>query len=217
MPELTFLDVEDELKSVCGSLDGENLLIRNELHRSRGFRKIHLELAEIGSGLQIVHCVFFPDCRYDLPIFGTDVVVGPTGVSAAIVDLSPSRSKLPFLIHKRLEELKVPLFSKVRELPAWGNIFSPYVSFVRPNGKEEEAFFIEIVDNYLDILISTLMATVPDQVDNPLTIERYKGQKFYYLQQKRNDKTRNVLAKAFNPYWAERYIDMLLFDCPPIF
>ena len=34
-------------------------------------------------------------------------------------------------------------------------------------------------------------------------------------QQKRNDKTRRVLEKAFSVEWADRYIEELLFDNPP--
>ena len=36
----------------------------------------------------------------------------------------------------------------------------------------------------------------------------------YCKQQKQNDKTRRVLEKAFNPAWADRYIEELLFDDP---
>jgi hypothetical protein len=37
----------------------------------------------------------------------------------------------------------------------------------------------------------------------------------YCKQQKQNDKTRRVLEKAFDPAWADRYIEELLFDDPP--
>ena len=30
-----------------------------------------------------------------------------------------------------------------------------------------------------------------------------------------SDKTRRVLEKAFDPTWADRYIEQLLFDDPP--
>ena len=54
----------------------------------------------------------------------------------------------------------------------------------------------------------------PESIDSKSTIERLQGQNYYCLQQKRNDKTRNVLANAFSPSWADRYINMVLFDSP---
>ena len=76
-PGLTVLDLPDNLRDITGTLEGEAVSIRNELHYGKGLRKVHLEIARIGAGLQILHCVFFPDPTFDLPIFGTDVVVGP--------------------------------------------------------------------------------------------------------------------------------------------
>jgi len=37
-----------------------------------------------------LHCVFFPDPKFDIPIFGMDLVKINDIVSAAIVDLSPA-------------------------------------------------------------------------------------------------------------------------------
>jgi phycocyanobilin:ferredoxin oxidoreductase len=45
-------------------------------------------------------------------------------------------------------------------------------------------------------------------------VNRWQGQLRYCKQQKQNDKTRRVLEKAFNPEWANRYIEELLFDDP---
>ncbi len=216
LPNLCPLDIDPSLGSIYGMLDGESLSISNELHSARGLRKLHLELASLGSGLQILHCVLFPQPNFDLPIFGADVVAGPAGISAAILDLSPVTSELPLYFQEALEKLDKPPFSQERELPAWGDIFSPYVHFIRPANEKEEFFFLDLVDEYLRILISSLELIKPDRLDSPLTIERNKGQLSYCLQQKRNDKTRTVLARAFNPKWADRYIEEVLFDCPLI-
>ena len=54
-----------------------------------------------------------------------------------------------------------------------------------------------------------------EPVDAASMITRYEGQLNYCLQQKRNDKTRRVLEKAFDADWADRYIELLLFDNPP--
>ena len=215
MPGLQPLAVDPELEAISSTLDGEALSIRNELHQCRGLRKLHLEIARLGLGLQILHCVFFPDPRYDLPIFGADIVASPAGISAAIVDLSPVLERLPASVEQPLAALSIPPFEQVRELPAWGTIFSPYVRFIRPVNSMEEAWFVDLVESYLTVLRGAVETLEPNASDAVSTIDRYQGQLSYCLQQKRNDKTRRVLEKAFSVEWADRYIEELLFDNPP--
>ncbi|NER01031.1 MAG: phycocyanobilin:ferredoxin oxidoreductase, partial [Cyanothece sp. SIO2G6] len=50
----------DDLGYVEGRLEGERLVIENRCYQTREFRKMHLELAKIGNGLDILHCVMFP-------------------------------------------------------------------------------------------------------------------------------------------------------------
>jgi phycocyanobilin:ferredoxin oxidoreductase len=214
-PELAELPLADDLAHISGSLDGEALFIRNELARCRGLRKLHLETARLGAGLQILHCVFFPDPRFDLPVFGADVVASPAGVSAAIADLSPTSGRLPLPMETALQHDPGPAFRQRRELPAWGSIFSPHVCFIRPDGEGEEAAFVQRVDQLLALLLNGCTTGVADAPDAPATVDRWQGQLGYCRQQKRNDKTRRVLEKAFNPSWADRYIEELLFDDPP--
>ena len=215
LPELAPLAVAEDLEAISGSLDGEALFIRNELRRCRGLRKLHLETARLGAGLQILHCVFFPDPRFDLPVFGADIVAGPAGVSAAIVDLSPVLGTLPAAIDAALAARPARSYSQERELPPWGSIFSPHVRFVRPTSREEEQSFIAEVSEILTVLADAVRAAQPQAPDHPSTLERWHGQLRYCKQQKQNDKTRRVLEKAFNPQWADRYIEELLFDDPP--
>ena len=49
---------------------GRELYIENEFHKAKGFRKLHIEVAEFSKNLKILHCVFFPDPKFDIPIFG---------------------------------------------------------------------------------------------------------------------------------------------------
>jgi len=214
--DLKILDLDPKLKNIYGKFEGADLEISNQLHRARGFRKIHLEIANLANNLEILHCVFFPDPRFDLPIFGIDVVCNSQEVSAAIVDLSPVSGSLPSTIESSLKNIPIDSFKKVRTLPEWGHVFSPYVCFVRPNDSLENKKFLKIVDQYLNILISYSFSIDGESAESPLTIERYKKQQTYCLQQKLNDKTRTVLARMFNPIWADYYIDMVLFNCPDI-
>ena len=215
LPDLQPLAVDPDLEAISGSLDGEALFIRNELRRCRGLRKLHLETARLGAGLQILHCVFFPDPRFDLPVFGADIVAGPAGVSAAIVDLSPVTEHLPERLTQALSALPVRHYSQERELPAWGSIFSPFVRFVRPADRAEEEAFMADVSAVMGVLAEAVVAEHPQPCDHPATVGRWQGQLRYCRHQKRNDKTRRVLEKAFNPAWADRYIEELLFDDPP--
>ena len=215
LPELEPLVVPPELEAISGSLDGESLFIHNELHRCRGIRKLHLETARLGAGLQILHCVLFPDPRFDLPVFGADIVAGPSGVSAAIVDLSPVCGELPAGIASALAARPRSSFAQERELPNWGSIFSPYVRFVRPTSAAEEVAFLDEVSGFLAVLSEAIAASEPQPPSHPATVERWQGQLRYCKQQKQNDKTRRVLEKAFSPEWADRYIEELLFDDPP--
>lgn len=216
LPDLEPLDLDAELEAISGSLDGEALFIRNELRRCRGMRKLHLETARLGGGLQILHCVFFPDPCFDLPVFGADIVAGRGQVSAAIVDLSPVGESLPAVVDQALRSLPQRPFSGRRELPPWGTIFSPHVCFVRPSSAEEEGWFIDEVVDVLRVLSEAIAGAESQPWDHPATLSRYTAQLGYCQHQKRNDKTRRVLEKAFNPEWADRYIETLLFDDPPL-
>jgi phycocyanobilin:ferredoxin oxidoreductase len=215
LPGLEPLAIDDDLEAISGSLEGEALFIRNEVHRARGLRKLHLETARLGAGLQILHCVFFPDPRFDLPVFGADIVAGRGVVSAAIVDLSPVNDTLPVGVAAALAALERPPFSQPRELPDWGAIFSPHVLFVRPVTPEEEGWFVDTVAAYLQVLADAMALATPQSTEDQATIRRWQGQLHYCRQQKKNDKTRRVLEKAFSPEWADRYIEGLLFDDPP--
>ena len=214
LPDLQPLEVDPQLEAISGSLDGEELFIRNELRRSRGLRKLHLETARLGAGLQILHCVFFPDPQYDLPVFGADIVAGRGVVSAAIVDLSPVGAALPAGVTAALEALPPRRFSQERDLPDWGTIFSPHVRFVRPSDSAEENQFVALVGDFLSVIAEASRMVVAQPIDHPDTVSRHQGQLSYCRQQKRNDKTRRVLEKAFNPAWADQYIEQLLFDDP---
>ena len=213
--DLRPLAIDPELEAISSSLDGEALYIRNEVHAARGLRKLHLETARLGAGLQILHCVFFPDPRYDLPVFGADVVAGRGVVSAAIVDLSPVDSQLPADFSAALHARPAAAFEQVRDLPAWGAIFSPQVLFIRPSSAAEEQAFVEEVIDRLELLRTVAAQREPQPAEQPSTLARWHGQLRYCRQQKQNDKTRRVLEKAFDPSWAETYIENLLFDDPP--
>ena len=191
----------------------EKLFIINEFYQAKGFRKIHLEVAKLGKSLEILHCVFFPDPCYDLPIFGADLVVNSNNISAGIVDLSPVGKHLPDCLISQMRSLKVSKFTEPGKLPEWGFIFSPYVAFIRPVNFLEEKSFLELIDQYLSLLLSLLVKVQRDEINSLDAMCRLNYQKRYCLNQKRNDKTRGILTKFFDSSWADEYINKILFEC----
>lgn len=204
----------EDLGYVEGRLEGERLIIENRCFQTPQFRKLHLELAQAGTGLDILHCVMFPHLSYDLPLFGCDIVAGRGQISAAIVDLSPVGAEtLPLPYQQALDPLQTQYtFGQLRPLPDWGSIFSDYCWFIRPADGQEEEAFLQLIRQYLQIHCQQALEQFPTA--DPQRI--YAGQHRYCTQQQQNDRTRRVLEKAFGPDWAERYLSTVLFDLPTI-
>jgi phycocyanobilin:ferredoxin oxidoreductase len=211
--KLSPYQIPADLGYVEGSLEGERLVIENCCFQTPQFRKIHLELAQVGKNLDILHCVMFPHPDHNLPIFGADIVCGGGSISAAIVDLSPVQRDrtLPQSYQLPLFGLPEARFAQVRELPAWGDIFSDYCLFIRPTNAQEEADFLEYVLSMLTIhcqlACQTKAATSVPEIAKILA-----GQQYYCDRQQQNDKTRRVLEKSFGTEWTERYMTTMLFD-----
>lgn len=212
--DLSPYSVPQDLGFIEGSLEGERLIIENHCYQTPQFRKLHLELAQVGSNLDILHCVMFPNSDYALPIFGTDLVGSQkAGISAAIADLSPINGdrSLPSRYQRSLSELPQIEFSQPRALPEWGNIFSDYCLFVRPVGAQEEDQFLQRVQEFLTLHCQ--IASVETPLTSQLDIKNVlAGQQNYCTKQQQNDKTRRVLEKSFGAEWTERYMTTMLFD-----
>lgn len=206
-------DIPADLGYIENHLEGERLVIENHCYQTPQFRKIHLELAKVGNGLDILHCVMFPRADYPLPMFGCDIVGARGNISAAIVDVSPVQSDrhLPAHYHLALSELPEIAFEYPRDLPEWGDIFSQFCTFVRPVGQAENLSFLERVESILGLHCDIASQTLPVQSvsERKAIIE---GQFYYCDKQLKNDKTRRILEKSFGKEWANRYMETMLFD-----
>jgi phycocyanobilin:ferredoxin oxidoreductase len=212
--DLSPYHLPEEFGYIEGRLDGERLVIENCCYQTPQFRKLHLELAKVGGNLDILHCVMFPKTEYSLPLFGCDIVAGRGGISAAIADLSPTNGDrtLPEAYITVLKSLPLLGFSQQRNLPEWGDIFSEFCLFIRPvNGSEESQFFTRVED-FLKLHCSqAIEANIVGIDEQKLNLA---GQNNYCTKQQKNDKTRRVLEKAFGLEWAEKYMNLVLFDLP---
>ncbi len=212
--DLTPYELPHDLGYIEGRLEGERLVIENRCYQCRQFRKMHLELARVGAGLDILHCVMFPRLEYALPMFGTDIVGARGQISAAIADLSPvvPSDQLPSAYRQSLRQLPPLHFSQPRDLPTWGDIFSEICLFVRPIGQAEEQQFVARAADFLQIHCQQALAAEPVAAEDQAQV--WAGQHRYCTQQQQNDKTRRILEQAFGPDWAHRYLTTVLFDLP---
>tara|TARA_Y100001968_G_C19345280_1_gene711714 strand:+ start:426 stop:1151 length:726 start_codon:yes stop_codon:yes gene_type:complete len=213
LSDVKSLSIDPQLSEIYSNVNKQELCINNEFYKAKGFRKIHVEVAKLGKSLQILHCVFFPDPCYELPIFGVDLIISSSTISAAIVDLSPVGKHMSGLLISQMEALHLPQFKEPRILPDWGYIFSPYVYFIRPVNSSEEKSFLQLMDKYLSILLYLVEIVRIDKINSPEAIDRFKYQKRYCLNQKLNDKTRAILTKFFGSTWTDDYIENILFGC----
>tara|TARA_Y100000589_G_scaffold11339_1_gene9379 strand:+ start:539 stop:1267 length:729 start_codon:yes stop_codon:yes gene_type:complete len=211
LTELENIDISPEFSNIVNDKEGNKFYIENQFHKAKGFRKLHVEIAQFSGNLNILHCVFFPDPLFDLPIFGLDLVKVNKLVSAAIVDLSPVSFSRTNKYEDKLEKIRKEGFSSVRKIPEWGTIFSKNVLFVSLINQHEQDLFYEIVDKYLNILIELSFDIMPDIVNERIE-ERINFQKKYCTQQMKNDKTSLVLQKYFDKDWVAKYISEVLFD-----
>jgi len=211
LEDLESINVDPNLTNILSNEIGKELYIENEFHRAKGFRRLHIEVAEFSKNLKILHCVFFPDPKFDIPIFGMDLVKINDLVSAAIVDLSPASQNQGVKYEKFLSEVDKSSFTSLREIPNWGEIFSENVFFASLKNKSEEIDFCRVVDQYLSTLIK-LSKEAKREFKEEIIQERIDYQKNYCLQQMKNEKTSMVLLKYFDEKWVNNYIKTVLFD-----
>ena len=211
LENLESLKIDPNLKNIISNEIGKELYIENEFHKANGFRKLHIEVAEFSKNLKILHCVFFPDPKFDIPIFGMDLVKINDIVSAAIVDLSPASQNQGVKYEKFLSKVDKSSFTSLREIPKWGEIFSENVFFASLKSKFEKIDFCRVVDEYLSILIKLNKEAKPD-FKGEIIQERIDYQKNYCVQQLKNEKTSMVLLKYFDEKWVKNYMKTVLFD-----
>ena len=211
--DLQEVEIADEFKLIeMSSGDEEEVYVENYVWETEKFRKIHLEVAQMKSGLDILHTNMYPRYQYDIPIYGADIVASEKAVGAAIVDISsikPDRS-LP----QQYEILNIldTEFEKDKKMPDWGDVFSEYCVFVSPN-EDEYQKFINTAFTYLNYhcAIAYNTKTISENIK-----ENYEGHKYYCDKQRQNTKTRAVLRSIFGEEFADKYIKEMLFDYPEI-
>jgi phycocyanobilin:ferredoxin oxidoreductase len=209
--DFTEKQIPEEFKKVEFLSENDEVYIENHVWECEKFRKVHLEVAQMKSGLDILHINMYPRYEYDIPIFGADIVASPKAVGAAIVDISSIREDRSLPEQYKILDIVNIEFEKDKKMPEWGDVFSDYCVFVSPT-EDEYQKFIEVAFAYLNFHCAISNNTKKsDNIES-----NYLGHKFYCEKQRKNNKTRRVLESIFGEEYADKYISEMLFDYPEI-
>lgn len=174
------------------------MTIRNRLFASDAFSKIHVEHAATTGGLDILHSVAFPRACRDAPILGMDLVCFRGAPTMGIVDVTGGG----------LEGLlRYPGAAATREIPDWGRgLFSAQCVLVdRPDLAEFSEFLERTARKY-----AAAVESLPPATDRRRRY-RHNFKTQYRDAQCQNPRTFGVLAAAFGPDLAERYMQEVMF------
>tara|TARA_B100000287_G_scaffold53186_1_gene46858 strand:+ start:1385 stop:2044 length:660 start_codon:yes stop_codon:yes gene_type:complete len=203
------LDGHERMECEYEWIEKDDLWIKNEMWTARALRKIHLETCRV-KGLDVLHCVFFPDYNYNIPIFGCDIIASKYR-NISIVDVSPTRGS--DWVYPKIQAVSQNYrFKEPQLLPEWGDIFSHYMKFQRIRDDVEQIMYFKVLQEYLTIYRDAVgKAEKMDYIDAMIAMD---DQIHYSTQQRKNEKTIATLGAWFDKDWALSYIDNILFDLP---
>ena len=180
----------------------------NYVFRSSVFRRAHLDVvdARATKKLYMMHLCIFPHTNDPGPIYGFDLIAGPTKVTGAFHDFSAGYDKQHYMLdwfHDKVDDIE---WSKKRELPQWAkNIFS---------GSMVAAGNISTVEE-LDIILSLADETLHYYLENigsSSDIDSTESQNWYCNNQRLNPHTPKVMKSlGFDSDTVERFISTCLF------
>lgn len=196
-PDITCLDEPADV-----DLRWENVLLR-----SRTFRRAHVETFHVPGRLSVLHVCVFPHLDDPSPIYGFDMVAGPSRVTGIFLDLSPVILPSPAPdLSAIVDAAALSSFAIHRALPEWGDIFSNDMLAVRPVSLDEVHCALGLAQTALKAMLQAprSFATIPKSAI-------VAGQNRYISGQCRNEHTFRMLSGFVGPQAARRFIDEVLF------
>jgi phycocyanobilin:ferredoxin oxidoreductase len=208
LPGATVLPAEDWLARARaeGTLR-RPIAWRNTVVATPTLRRLHVEFFAIPGEIAVLHACAFPHLDQGLPIYGFDVIAGQDRATGCFLDLSPTVPEADALIEAWAGDIAPhrDALGTTRILPEWTAIFSPRVVAVRP--ADAVAF-----QAGLDLGAAALrrLRAAP-RCD---AIAMAAAQARYIEGQRRNDRTRRMLASCIGADLADAFIAECLF--PPV-
>jgi hypothetical protein len=184
-------------------------ILADREYSSMRYRRAHISTidARETKKLYLLHATVFPHTNDPSPIFGFDIVCGPTKVSGAFHDFSSGgdpTSPMYLWFKAKVAGLE---WNKPRELPDWGKqIFSPAMVAIGAVGEEELDDFIKLGLETLDFYLANV------GIDQQSLADYHMAQNRYCHYQKQNPRTPASLQHlGFTEQEAQDYVQTKLF------
>jgi phycocyanobilin:ferredoxin oxidoreductase len=183
---------------------------RNQVVATPALRRLHVEFLALPGELAVLHVCGFPQLDAALPIFGFDVICGRERATGCFLDLSPSVPEAAPVLAAWEASLAPHRASlgEPRILPEWTRIFSPSIVAVRPRTNAEFRAGLA----FGAASLRDLLAWAPVAPADPRSMGA--AQRDYVLGQRRNDRTRRMLAGCIGAALTDAFIDECLFPLP---
>jgi hypothetical protein len=182
---------------------------RDVVFASAKYRRAHISTVDARETkkLYLLHVTVFPHTNDPSPIYGFDIVCGPTKVSGAFHDFSlagDKESPMWLWFNAKVHGLE---WNKPRELPEWAQaIFSKAMVAIGAVGPEELDEFIKVGLETLDFYLANVGYGQQDVADFHMAQNRY------CRYQKQNPRTPASLQHlGFTPEETTEFIQTMLF------
>lgn len=187
----------------------ESLGIYDLVFSSNRYRRAHISIVDARDTKKVwmLHVTVFPHYNDPSPIYGFDIVAGPSKVSGAFHDFSPAGDPTSFMwlwYNAQVADLE---WNRPRALPEWARqIFSRSIVAIGAVGLEELTEFIKIGINNLNFYLNKVGYDQQDVADFHMAQNRY----CHY--QRQNPHTPRVLVNlGFTEQHARNFINCTLF------
>lgn len=187
----------------------DRLGINDIVFTSNRYRRAHISIVDARETKKVwmLHVTVFPHYNDPSPIYGFDIVAGPSKVSGAFHDFSPAGDPTSFMWLWYNAQVNGLEWNKTRELPDWAKqIFSRSIVAIGAVGEEELNAFIKVGLTNLEFYLSNVGKDQQDVASYDMVQNRY------CQYQKQNPHTPRVLVNlGFTDKEAKDFINTNLF------